>query len=1221
MEGPGAGVDEPQGAVRARDGQVPPSRRDGQGVQGRGGLGEHPVHGRRQGEDARGPVVSAHGEPLPVRGERDGVHRARVSVEDPAQASARLPHPGRAVIAARGEPLAIRGEGEPVDAPVMLPQQPALARGELPQAHLAVPVARRELLPVRREGHGPEDAELFAEHPALARAHVPLAQGLILSPRDGGVPERGEGQGPDRPPVLQRARGAPLQVPELCAGLPQGVDEDIPPVGRTLELAEGAHARREGPLQRAGGHVPEAQQVISPVAGEQVPSVGRERNAIHGARVAREHLALARVQLPQSRGAVLAGGGGEPLIRREHQPPHLIGMSREDPGLAPLQLPDADRVVVAARDEAPAIPGEGHVVQRLRVAAQHGGQAPRLRVRGQDAHRGPPGEVGREAAQPGDGLVWVLLHGGAGVEQGELVGSLQGQLPRVLRVAPGRLGLHLLALGTVPLGDDAPHAHRAHAGQQQQRHRRHRHGRPVAAHEAQGPLPERVHVRADNLPRLEAPQVLRQLARGGVALRGLARHRLGHQREQVLGDAALALAKWRGRVLHHLLEDLIRGAAIVGLRARQQVVEDGAQGVHIGALVHGVGGGLLRGHVGRGANDGAQPGEAPVLGSRLARLRESLGPGALSAQVLGQPPVDDHRLPEVSHQHVGRLEVPVDDALGVGVGDGLGHREHVRQQRQPLLQRLLLGEDVRQRAARDELHREEGLAAGPTPRFVDGDDGGVLEAGGDEGLGDEARLHVPAGRQQLLDGHGPVQALVPGPEDAADAPLRQLPDERVAARFHRGQRQDRHVHGSGRGASRQRGRRFQGRGLPSVGRRGPGRLGLIHERSLRHGGVGQLPRAVGLTAPACRRTSPTSSPSGIFQGVRGKEPLHAPPEVVAPGGVTVAPVVLPVLGAVPGLGEHGEDALVAVAQLLEDAAVHPHLEGGGGRHLGEREHVGVPFAGDGEGARLAEDVAEDFGGAQPEVQRHEAPQRSAQHPMDARLAALVHEVELLVGQGQHLVQEEGAGGLAAEVLHGAGGAAVGHAGERHGADAPRVDEVVHHRGEAPQLQVVQPVEHHHQRAGAGPGGLVEDHLARGADRELRGLHAVAGEAAPGDAARAVAQGGGGAAGHVEEVVAAADAVVDEEGVERVLEPPALGVLEGVLDIGVMGQGERPGPEAGGDPLQGQGLAAPVLEAARDEHALGAAPDKGGGLGVDDGGALGEGSFFQEVAVHGGGFRP
>ena len=52
-------------------------------------------------------------------------------------------------------------------------------------------------------------------------------------------------------------------------------------------------------------------------------------------------------------------------------------------------------------------------------------------------------------------------------------------------------------------------------------------------------------------------------------------------------------------------------------------------------------------------------------------------------QILGQAPVDQDRLAEAADQHVGRLQVAVDDALAVRVGHRLGDGDDVGQERQP----------------------------------------------------------------------------------------------------------------------------------------------------------------------------------------------------------------------------------------------------------------------------------------------------------------------------------------------------------------------------------------------------------------------------------------------------------------------------------------------------------------------------------------------------------
>jgi hypothetical protein len=99
-----------------------------------------------------------------------------------------------------------------------------------------------------------------------------------------------------------------------------------------------------------------------------------------------------------------------------------------------------------------------------------------------------------------------------------------------------------------------------------------------------------------------------------------------------------------------------------------------------------------------------------------------------SSRVLGEAPVDDDGLAELADEDVGGLEVAVDDALAVGVGDRLGDGEHVGQERRGVRGGLAPADEVGEGAPGDELHRVEGLAVGPASGLVDGDDRGVLEA-------------------------------------------------------------------------------------------------------------------------------------------------------------------------------------------------------------------------------------------------------------------------------------------------------------------------------------------------------------------------------------------------------------------------------------------------------------------------------------------------------------
>ena len=108
--------------------------------------------------------------------------------------------------------------------------------------------------------------------------------------------------------------------------------------------------------------------------------------------------------------------------------------------------------------------------------------------------------------------------------------------------------------------------------------------------------------------------------------------------------------------------------------------------------------------------------------------------------VPSEAPVDHDRLAELSNDHVRRLEITMDHAFAVRVADGVGDRDHMRQQRQPVAQRAALGEQLLERAALDELHHVVRIAIRPAAGLVDGDDAGVLEPSRDQRLANEPRF-------------------------------------------------------------------------------------------------------------------------------------------------------------------------------------------------------------------------------------------------------------------------------------------------------------------------------------------------------------------------------------------------------------------------------------------------------------------------------------------------
>lgn len=191
--------------------------------------------------------------------------------------------------------------------------------------------------------------------------------------------------------------------------------------------------------------------------------------------------------------------------------------------------------------------------------------------------------------------------------------------------------------------------------------------------------------------------------------------------------------------------------------AGEGLVEDDPQGVDVRAVVQLLPLGLLRAHVHGGADPGPGDGEAgedPARGD--AEVHEAHPSGV--HPVLPQGPLEDHDVP--------RLDVPVDDPLGVDVLQGVRHpgqdgrrlpkgeAPFLNELVQPLPVQKLHGDVV------DALH----LAV-----VVDLDDVGVVHAGKDLGLPVEA-AHKPGVPEEALlgnlQGHQaarlPVLGLVDG---------------------------------------------------------------------------------------------------------------------------------------------------------------------------------------------------------------------------------------------------------------------------------------------------------------------------------------------------------------------------------------------------------------------------------------------------------------------------
>jgi hypothetical protein len=226
--------------------------------------------------------------------------------------------------------------------------------------------------------------------------------------------------------------------------------------------------------------------------------------------------------------------------------------------------------------------------------------------------------------------------------------------------------------------------------------------------------------------------------------------------------------------------------------AGQDLAEDRAQGEHVGPLVDLVDltPGLLGGHVRRRSHHragmrevivGAAPGggDDGLLGDHLAGRgvvgRPSFG------QDLGQAPVHYLDLAERADHHVGGLEVAVDHAPGVSVGDGLGDRLEDAEEPRKVVGRVLAGgHQVGQGPALDQLHGEVGPGVAEGPQLVDRDDPGVLQLAADLRLLDEPADEVglvAVGFEQDLDGEVAAKVGVAPFEDGAHAASGDLAEE------------------------------------------------------------------------------------------------------------------------------------------------------------------------------------------------------------------------------------------------------------------------------------------------------------------------------------------------------------------------------------------------------------------------------------------------------------
>jgi hypothetical protein len=259
-------------------------------------------------------------------------------------------------------------------------------------------------------------------------------------------------------------------------------------------------------------------------------------------------------------------------------------------------------------------------------------------------------------------------------------------------------------------------------------------------------------------------QVVQQHAGVGRALLPVTRGGPRDQRVDVVRDA-VGLARGRWHVLVDVLVGhLDRGLALVGLLAGQQLVEDHAHGVDVGAGV----GAALDHQLGCDVGDGPD---------------QDAGGGVLCGGTdgLGQPEVGDLDPAVVGDQHVLRLDVAVDQPGPVGRGQR-GHDGLEQRQRPCGGEWRLLADGVAHGVAGDQLHGQEDGAV-VVPLVVDPDHVGVGEPRGRPSLAHEPGRELVVVAQpgvHHLDGHGAVQAQVGRLVDGGHATARDPRGDPVA---------------------------------------------------------------------------------------------------------------------------------------------------------------------------------------------------------------------------------------------------------------------------------------------------------------------------------------------------------------------------------------------------------------------------------------------------------
>ncbi len=287
-------------------------------------------------------------------------------------------------------------------------------------------------------------------------------------------------------------------------------------------------------------------------------------------------------------------------------------------------------------------------------------------------------------------------------------------------------------------------------------------------------------------------QLAREVQGRGVAFPGLLREAALDDPPRGRGQAWVQGRDGLGHVVDDRGGRLRRCLAPEGLPARRHLVEDRTQGELVGAVVHQPPPGLFRGHVPGRAEDDADRG----LGRRRLRPRGGgrveilpLAARSIAAQ-LDEAEVEDLHEAVGRHHDVVGLQVTVNDARGVGLGEALRDlRSDLEETARGEGVGLAAQDQLPKRVAVDQLHDDVAQARGRLADVVDGDDVGVVQRGGGAGLLAEAAETVRVAGELLgqeLHRDVAVQVVVARSPDLAHASSTQAGEELVSSEPHAG---------------------------------------------------------------------------------------------------------------------------------------------------------------------------------------------------------------------------------------------------------------------------------------------------------------------------------------------------------------------------------------------------------------------------------------------------